>query len=208
MRAVDPTGAKDEIFAADVFDGLFAGQLAGAIDIEWIGRVGFDPRLRLAAVKDVVGGVVNEKGVALAGFFGENARRLLVDGVGEIALGFGAIDGGVGGGVENEIGRGAADQSAGLIGIGEIDGFAIDGDDGADAGKDAFQLAAKLAGVADDENAGICRRICGRRLTFRSCGRAPEQVEVHCSHSNCDEAAAPWQRQAVARRRDCPYNLG
>ena len=118
VRTVDPTGAKDEIFAADVCDGLFAGQLAGAVDVQWIGRVGFNPRLRLAAIEDVVGGVVNKERVTLKRLFGEDARRLLVDGVGEIALRFGAIDGSVGGSVENEIGRGAANQSAGLIGIG------------------------------------------------------------------------------------------
>ena len=158
VRAVDPTGAEDEKFAADVFDGLLAGELAGAVDVERIGRVGLDPWRRFglgfAAVENVVGGVVDEKGVAPEGFFGEDARRLLVDGVGKIALGLGAIDGGVGGGVENDIGRGAANQLAGLLGIGEIDGFAIDGDDGADAGKDFFELAAELAGVADDEECG------------------------------------------------------
>ncbi len=118
MRAVDPTGAKDKVFAADIFDGLLAGQFAGAVDVEGVGRVGFDPRFRFAAVEDVISGVVNEQGVALTGFFGEYARRLLVDGVSEISLRFGAIDGSVGGSVENNVGRGAANEGAGLIGIG------------------------------------------------------------------------------------------
>ena len=125
VGAVDPAGAEDEEFAAAAFDSPLARELAGAVDIERIRRVRLDPRRGFAAVENVVGGVVDEKGVAPAGFFGEDARRLLVDGVGKIALGLGAVDGGVGGGVENDIGRGAANQLTGLFGIGEIDGFAL-----------------------------------------------------------------------------------
>ena len=53
------------------------------------------------------------------GFFGEDARRLGVDGESKIVFDFGAIDGSVGGGVQNDIGRDAANQSAGLLGIGK-----------------------------------------------------------------------------------------
>ena len=89
------------------------------------------------------------------GFFGEDARRLFVDGVGKIALALGAVNGGVGGGVENDIGRGAANQLTGFFGIGQVDGFAVDADDGAVAGEDLLELAAELSGVADDEDSGI-----------------------------------------------------
>ena len=83
MRAVDPTGAEDEVSAADSFDGLLACQFAGAIDIERIRRVGLDPGLSLAAIEDVVGGVMDEECVALECFFREDPRSLLVDGVGK-----------------------------------------------------------------------------------------------------------------------------
>ena len=106
---------------------------------------------------------MDEEGVAFCCFLGKDARSEGVDGVCQSHLRLSAIDGGVGGGVEDNVGRGAAHQSAGLVGIGKIDGLSIDGDDGAYAGEDAFQLAAKLAGVADDENAGISRKICGLR---------------------------------------------
>src|SRR5208337_638269 len=162
MGAVDPAGAEDEKFAADAFDSLLAGELACAVDIKRIGRVGLGPRSRFATVKNVVGRVMDEEGVARVGFFGENARRLLVDGVSKIVLALGAVDSGVGGGVENDIGRGAVNQLTGLFGIGEIDGFAVDTDDGADAGKDLLELAAELSGVADDEDAGILFSIGGR----------------------------------------------
>jgi hypothetical protein len=46
-----------------------------------------------------------------------------------------------------------------LPSIGEIDRFAIDAHDGADAQKEFFELAAELAGVAHDEDAGIGLRI-------------------------------------------------
>ena len=46
------------------------------------------------------------------------------------------------------------DECARLIGIGEIEGLAIDSDDWANTGEDFLKLAAELAGIADDENAG------------------------------------------------------
>jgi len=76
-----------------------------------------------------------------------------VDGHGQIGLGFGAIDGGVGGCIENDFRVGAANEIAYLIGNSQIDGFAIDGDDGSATGKGALELAADLPGCANDENA-------------------------------------------------------
>jgi hypothetical protein len=70
--------------------------------------------------------------------------------VGQSHLRLSAIDGGIGGSVENHVGRRAADKVARLIGIGEIDGLAIDGNDVTDGGKETLELAAELAGVAND----------------------------------------------------------
>ena len=64
--------------------------------------------------------------------------------MGQSHLRLGAIDGGVGGGVENHVGRGAANKFASLIGIGKIDGFAIDGNDGTNAGKDAVRARGRV----------------------------------------------------------------
>ena len=144
---------------AGVLNRLLAGQLAGAINAERRRSIVFRPRLLLAAVENVIRGVMDEERVTLGGFFGENARSEGIDGVSQRHLRLSAIDGSVGGGVENDIGRGAADEVARLIGIGEIDGFAIDSDDGPDIGKTLFKLAAKLAGVANDQNARNSRRI-------------------------------------------------
>ena len=198
MGTIDPAGAEDEEFAANAFHGLFARQLACAINIERIRRVRLDPRRGFAAVKNVIGGVVDKKGVAPEGFFGEDTWRLLVDGVGEIALGFGAIDRSVGGSVQNDIGRVAANQVASLLGIGEVDGFAVNSDNGAESGKDLFELATELAGVADDEDAGSS----WPWLAMRSCGRAPEIVEVCCWHFK-----RPLRIGKFASNRDSPYNL-
>ena len=100
---------------------------------------------------------MHEEGVAFGGFLGKNARSEGVDGVGQSHLRFSAIDGGVGGGVENHVRRRAADEVARLIGIGEIDGLAIDSDDGANGGKETFKLAAELTSVANNENARLHR---------------------------------------------------
>ena len=113
---------------------------------------------------------MNQKRVALESFFGEDARRLLVDGEGEVALGFCAVDGSVGCGVENEVGGGAIDKSSSLIGVGEIDRFAIDCDNGAGAGEDALKLAAELTGIANNEDAWICGRICCLDRRFAHAG--------------------------------------
>ena len=51
VRAVDPTGAKDEVAAAGLLDGLLAGELACAIDIQRIGSIGLNPGLLLLPSK-------------------------------------------------------------------------------------------------------------------------------------------------------------
>ena len=129
--------------------------------------------------------------------------------MGKRRLGFGAIDGGVSGGIENEVGRGAADEGAGLIGIGEIDGFAIDGDDGTDAGKDAFQFAAKLAGIADDENAGISRAIYGRSIGVSFIRGAPKiwKCTSRILIGGWQDDRAATAGDGFAPQRDSPYNL-
>ncbi len=159
VRSVDPTGAKNEMTGAGVLDGLLARQFACAVNAERRGSIIFCPGLVLAAVEDVIRGVMDKERVSLGGFFGKNAWSESVDGVSLSHIRLGAIDGGVSSGIENDVGCCAANEIPRLIGVGEIDRLAIDSDDGSDIRENPFEFATKLAGVANDQNAGISRRI-------------------------------------------------
>jgi hypothetical protein len=98
---------------------------------------------------------VNEQGIERKRLFGENAGRGCVDGHGKIWLGFGTINGSVGGGIQNHSRLNAANQGTGLCFIRKIDGFKIDRNDGTQVGKTALEFYAYLPGSADNEKARL-----------------------------------------------------
>ena len=121
VRSVNPTGAKDEEFAPSALDGLLAGELAGAVNVERTGLVIFYPRTIFSAVENIVGGIVDEQSIALERLFSKDARRLRIDREGEIVFELGTIDCSIGGRVQNDIWLGATDEGTSLLGIGKID---------------------------------------------------------------------------------------
>ena len=68
---IDPTGTKGEVRRAACAQGHFSGELASAIDVQWVGGIGLDVRSRFGAVEDVVGRVVDHDGANASGLFGE-----------------------------------------------------------------------------------------------------------------------------------------
>jgi hypothetical protein len=118
-RGVDPAGAEDEVARA-AGDGLFAFELGLAIDAERAGGVGLFPRRRAAAVEDVVGRVVDEPGAELLGFVGEDAGGERVDRAHEFGFGLGLVDGGVRGGVDDDVGLHLADGFGESGEVGEV----------------------------------------------------------------------------------------
>src|SRR5580658_123043 len=105
---------------------------------------------------------MDEQRIEREGFFGEDTRTLRIDGMGQLRFGFGSVDGGISGSVEDEMGFDAADESADVIGMSEVNIIAACRDDGAidgtSHGKAALELAAQLARGAEDEDA---RRLNG-----------------------------------------------
>src|ERR1700734_1160730 len=58
---VDPRGAEDDMSAAALRDGLLPRKLAAAVYVKRPSCVVFGVRLRLSAVEDIVGGVMNHQ---------------------------------------------------------------------------------------------------------------------------------------------------
>ena len=85
-------------------DGALARLLAGAIDRGGIDGILLDIGAALAAVEDIVGRDMDQgRADGLAGF-GQGRRPVAIDGEGELGLALGLVDGGVGGGVDHQIG--------------------------------------------------------------------------------------------------------
>ena len=110
--SVDPGGTEDDVGGSGGGEGLLAGEFGGSVDAEGVGRVGFEVGRGFGAVEDVVGGEVEDCGADLGGFLAEDAGGFGVDGGGYLGLGFGFVDGGVGGWVDDPAGVGCADVGA------------------------------------------------------------------------------------------------
>ena len=57
---IDPAGAEDQMLTSTGLYGLFSGQLAGAVQIEWPYFIGFIPGVGAAAIEDVIRGVMHQ----------------------------------------------------------------------------------------------------------------------------------------------------
>ncbi|MNT91884.1 hypothetical protein D3C72_2330570 [compost metagenome] len=55
---IHPAGAEDQVLATGSLDRLLAGQLAGAIGIQWVNGIVFAPRLGALPREHIVGGVM------------------------------------------------------------------------------------------------------------------------------------------------------
>ena len=98
-----------------------AGCLAGPVDAERPDRIVFGVGRRLGAVEHVVGGKVDERDPGVGRGFGQMGRPVGVDGERRIRLRFGAINGGVGGGVDDQRRSVALHDTPDRIPIGDIE---------------------------------------------------------------------------------------
>ena len=102
VRAENPGGAQDHVAVEPLADRPLAGCLAGPVDAERPERIVFGVGRRLGAVEHVIGGKVDERDPGLGRGFGQMGRPIGVDGECRIRLRFGAINGGIGGGVDDQ----------------------------------------------------------------------------------------------------------
>jgi hypothetical protein len=101
---------------------------------------------------------VDEKGAEALRFFGEYAWSLSIDGGCGFPVGLGAIDGGVGGGVEDDVWLDGTNDAANLSRIGEVELAAIATDDFTVASESAHKLAPDLTSHAGYQNAAQSAR--------------------------------------------------
>ncbi len=152
MLGVDPAGAQDQVFAADGLDRLFAGQLAGAIDIERLWQVGFIVGFGLAPVEHVVGGVMDQRHTEPRGFFSEHLRAAGVDREGLLAVAFCGVNGGIGRRVDDQVRPQQAHLLTNLFGYGEIQCVVPEGEQLAGACQFHLQFAGELPRAAGDQD--------------------------------------------------------
>ena len=102
-RAVDPAGAENQMPGAMLPDCLLAFQLGLAIDVEWRWGVGFAPGALTAAVEDVIGGKVQQRGAKARGFLCQDCHGRGVNGAGCGSVAFRLVDCGKGCGIDDHI---------------------------------------------------------------------------------------------------------
>ncbi|RMT83547.1 hypothetical protein ALP39_04901 [Pseudomonas marginalis pv. marginalis] len=149
---VDPTGAQNQVFAAHRCNRLLARQLALAVDTQRVRRVDLGVGRRLAAVENVVGGVVNQRNAQGLGFLREDAGGDGVDGEGGVRFAFGLIDCRVGGGVDDQVGAMGAGLLADLLRFGQVELVAAEHNQLAQPLKVLLQCLGDLAMLAGNQN--------------------------------------------------------
>ena len=155
-RGVDPAGAQDQVLATRLLDALLAFQLGAAVDAERCRRIGFHPGAGSAAIKHVVGAVVHQPGAQARRLLGQHARRSGVEGAGELGLAFGFVHGGVGGGIDDDVGAQRAHGVGKACGVAEVaavlGAVKVECGDLAQHREAALQLPADLATFAKEED--------------------------------------------------------
>ena len=86
------------------------------------------------------------------GFFGEDAGRYGIDRERGIRLAFGQVHGGVGGGVDDQVGSVSADLLADVLGVGQVQLVAAEHDELAQTLESLLQCLGDLAVLAGDQD--------------------------------------------------------
>ena len=151
------TRAQEQVAAAARANLLLAGELAAAVDAQRPGQVELGRRRAAGAGEDVVAAVVDEPGLGCLRGARQRADRRGVDQRREFRLGLGTIDGGVGGGVDDQRRRDRAHGGGQRFRVAKVaaQGLAIgrtEGDDLAQHGQRPLQLPAELAVLAEEQD--------------------------------------------------------
>ncbi|CFM11267.1 Uncharacterised protein [Bordetella pertussis] len=154
MAGVDPAGAQYQVRAAAGRDGLFAGQLGAAVGVQRMCGVGFPVGAGALAVEHVVGGIVHQQCIVAARIVRHDRHRLGIDAQRQLRLGLGAVDFGIGGGV---------DQYARRVGI--------------EHGGQPAQVAQVGLAAVQRGQPRPCRRVRQQRIADLS--GAAQQQDVH-----------------------------
>src|SRR6185437_4174660 len=123
-RGIHPCGAKDQVARAAVAQCIFAREFGTTVHADGMGGIDLAIRARRAAIEYVIGGVMHHARAVLFRPGTQHAERVAIDALRELGFVLRAIDGGVGGGVDDDVRRDAVECFDQTIEIGEVDRFA------------------------------------------------------------------------------------
>lgn len=104
MQAEDPTDANDQMLLTDGLNGLFSRPFAGTVDPLWGGGIGFEVGGGFLAIKEIIGGQMEQFAVVAYTGGCQMHRAIPIDGKGLGCMGFGLINGSKGRCVDDDIG--------------------------------------------------------------------------------------------------------
>ncbi|EMH77473.1 hypothetical protein EHI8A_163960 [Entamoeba histolytica HM-1:IMSS-B] len=159
LPGIDPASAQDEVAFGVFAHGVLASQFGPAIDIERTGRILFPVTAFPGAIEDVVGGVVDHGDAQLLRRPGEDLGHPLVDQGRGLGVALRGVHGGIGGGIDDDIGLCGQDAVMERVQLGEIHlGPADDGYLGL-GGQQFLQRLRELAVLTGDEDVHVTELI-------------------------------------------------
>ena len=120
VSPVHPGGAQDDVVWRRRSHGALAGLLAAPIDIERIDRIRLAVGLALAPVEHIIGRQVNERRPVLAAYRRNVGSSRTIDRPSRFGLAFGAVDGGISGEIDDQIGSFPRDHGAYGCRLGDV----------------------------------------------------------------------------------------
>ena len=100
---IEPGGAQDQVPRIDGLNGRLAFELGAAVNACRIHRIGFDVRLRLGAVEDIIGGDVNDGAGMAVGRRCKRGGTVTIKGKRGIGVALGLVDGCVSCSIDDQI---------------------------------------------------------------------------------------------------------
>ena len=170
-RAVDPARAEDQVRDADAAHAGLPRQPALAVDARRPRRIPLVVGGLFHPVEDAARGEVHQAAAEALDLVGDDRGRRAVDRHGQIALLLGAVEVGVGGGVDDDRRPQLADHAADRAGVLQRQLGRVDGRDGAQRRERAAQLPAELPVLPGDEDHA------GRSVASASSGSARSLAE-------------------------------
>ncbi|MCY1419298.1 hypothetical protein D9M71_348840 [compost metagenome] len=120
MHAEHPTGAQYQVLCAQIDQSLFTGQLACTVNTGRPSDIAFlIGHIRIAG-EDVVGGDMQQRNPCFIRRFRQMRNAIPVDCICPLRLAFRFIDGGIGGGIDDQLRTYACNSFTDLFFIGDI----------------------------------------------------------------------------------------
>ena len=173
-RAMHPACAQDQVSAAAGADQRFTFQLGAAVDAERAGGRLFVSRLVAAAVENVVGAVVQQPAADRRHGAGQRTGGQGVDGARGVGIALGLVDGGVGAGIDHDVGPQRHDRCGQCVGLRQV-------------------TAGAWAAVAAGQGDHIAERCQGSAQFPADLAVRPQEDDFHLSAGR----QAPWRQESA-----------